>query len=178
MFTKDLSKAVNNTDEEAKSNALKDLYDKYVSVHDLEENLKDINETINRQTRQRKHLQHSVILLQRQVNQQQEITVKHYTSKSAENSALLNDLNRLQKENRILKKRLANAKSDVEMLESNLKRFRHTNNEQKIRQARLMKSPLGGQEQKQKVVGEWVKQKTRVGTSSVSVVDSRGRYWH
>lgn len=40
-----------------KMNALKELHCKYVAVHDLEVNIKDSNDTINENTRQRKHFQ-------------------------------------------------------------------------------------------------------------------------
>jgi predicted RNase H-like nuclease (RuvC/YqgF family) len=69
------------------------------------------------------------MLLQRQIQQQQEITVKHLTTKAAENSMLLNDLSRLQRENRLLRKKVQNTKSDVEMLESNLRRVRQATRE-------------------------------------------------
>lgn len=85
------------------------------------------------------------MLLQRQVHQQQEITSKHFTTKSAENISLLSELNRLQKENRTLKKHLENAKSDVEMLETNLKKVRQATQEQKKKQQRI--SVLGPTQQ-------------------------------
>ncbi|OHT12433.1 hypothetical protein TRFO_17699 [Tritrichomonas foetus] len=179
MFTLDLTEGVQKDDANNKTNVLKELHDKYVATHNLEENLKDANETIDEHTRQRKHLQQSVMLLQRQVHQQQEITSKHYTTKSAENSVLLSDLNRLQKENHMLRKKLDNAKSDQEMLETNLKRVKMTTQEKMLKiPQRNAKTALGPREQK-RVMGDWVKQKSRTGTASqVSVVDSRGKYLH
>ncbi|OHT03465.1 hypothetical protein TRFO_06721 [Tritrichomonas foetus] len=176
MFTADLNDGVSREDVTMKANTLKELHDKYVAVHNLEETLKDANETIDEHTRQRKHLQQSVMLLQRQVNQQQEITTKHFTTKSSENSSLLNDLNRLAKENRTLRKRLDNTKSDVEMLESNLKRVRQAAHEQQMKQARNIKATMGG---KQKVMDDWVKQKSRTGAQTqFNFFDSRGKYLH
>jgi WD40 repeat protein len=170
MFNVDLTEGVAREDPGAKAAVLKELHDKYVAAPDLEDTLKDANETIDEHTRQRKYLQQSVMLLQRQVHQQQEITAKHFTTKSAENSILLSDLNRLQKENRTLKKRLDNAKSDVEMLESNLRRVRQA----QLRQARSAQSALG-----QHAMVDWVKQKSQTGASqSVSVIDGRGKYLH
>jgi chromosome segregation ATPase len=177
MFTMDLTAGVARENLAAKAAVLKELHDKYVAAQDLEETLKDANETIDEHTRQRKHLQQSVMLLQRQVQQQQEITAKHFTTKSAENSTLLTDLNRLQKENRELKKRLDNAQGDVEMLQSNLRRVRQAQREQQLRQARQVRAePIVPPRH---VMGDWVKEKFHTGPgASVSVVDSRGKYLH
>jgi predicted RNase H-like nuclease (RuvC/YqgF family) len=118
------------------------------------------------------------MLLQRQTHQQQDITAKHFTTKSAENSLFLTDLNHLQKENRTLRKRLENAKSDVEMLESNLKRVRQAQREQQLKQARAARSALGPPEH-HNVIGDWVKEKSRTAALKAgSVVDSRGKYLH
>ena len=177
MFTMDLQEAVSRPDPTSRASSVKELHDKYVATQNLEETLKDANETIDERTRQRKHLQQSVMLLQRQAHQQQAITTKHFVSKAAENSALLGDLNRLQKENKILKKRLDNAYADIDMLETNLKKVRQATHDQKLRQARSVKSALTPQ--RPHVMGEWVKQKSRVGqASAVSVVDGRGRFVH
>jgi chromosome segregation ATPase len=176
MFTVDLTEGVKREDITSKANTIKELHDKYVAAQDLEETLKDANETIDEHTRQRKHLQQSVMLLQRQVHQQQEITSKHFTTKAAENSALLTELNRLQKENRTLKKRLENANSDVDMLESNLKRLKppEPGMAQGTRTAKSVLVPTH-----EHAMGEWVKQKTKTGApSTVSVVDGRGKYLH
>jgi predicted RNase H-like nuclease (RuvC/YqgF family) len=114
------------------------------------------------------------MLLQSQVHQHQEITAKHLTTKAAENSVLLNDLNRLQRENRLLRKKVENTRSDVEMLESNLRRVRQATRERQIQQARVARSQQAAPHQ---VVGDWVKEKSRTGVmSSVSVVDSRGKF--
>ena len=178
MYTADLIDGISQKDLTQKANKLKELHDKYVAVHNLEETLKDANETIDEHTRQRMHLQQSVMLLQRQVNQQKEITDKHFVTKSKENSSLLNDLNRLQKENRSLKKRLDNTRNDIEMLESNLKRVRLAAQEQKMKQTRLIKAMQGTKKQ-QKVVDDWVKQKSRTGAQSqFNFYDTRGNYLH
>jgi predicted RNase H-like nuclease (RuvC/YqgF family) len=171
-----LTEGVAREDITSRGNMLKELHDKYVAAHDLEETMKDANETIDEHTRQRKHLQQSVMLLQRQVHQQQELTSKHFTTKAAENSALLLELNRLQKENRTLKKRLENATGDVDMLESNLRRVRQATQEQRAVQARIVKSAMAGPQQH--VMGEWVKQKSKTGGVSISVEDARGKYLH
>ena len=177
MFTMDLQEAVARTDPSSQANSVKELHDKYVAAQNLEETLKDANEATDERTRQRKHLQQSVMLLQRQAHQQQEITTKHFVSKAAENSHLLGDLNRLQKENNILKKKLDNAHADIDMLETNLKKVRQASHDQKLRQARSVKSALAPQ--RPHMMGEWVKQKSRVGqASAVSVVDGRGRFVH
>ncbi|KAK8883114.1 hypothetical protein M9Y10_045762 [Tritrichomonas musculus] len=177
MFTVDLTEGVQKEDAGNKMKILKALHDKYVASHNLEETLKDANEAIDDNTRHRKHLQQSVMLLQRQIHQQQDITTKHFTGKSAENAVLLNDLNRLQKENRTLKKKVDNAKSDVEMLESNLKRFRQSNQDQKIKQDQRMAKTSYGPRVQKKIMGDWIQeQSTARATSRISVVDSRGKY--
>jgi chromosome segregation ATPase len=179
MFTVDLTEGVAREDITSRANTLKELHDRYVAAHDLEATMKDANETIDEHTRQRKHLQQSVMLLQRQVHQQQEIASKHFTTKSSENSALLTELNRLQKENRTLKKRLESTKTDVDMLESNLKRARQAALDQQIVQASKTPKSLLPPVHHQ-VMDDWVKEKTRSGEgrSSVSVVDGRGKYLH
>lgn len=168
MFTIDLTEGVSREDISMKADKLKELHDKYVATHNLEETLKDANETIDEHTRQRKHLQQSVMLLQRQVQQQKEITTKHYTTKSAENSMLLNDINRLQKENRILKKRLESTNVDVEMLKSSLNKARQTT-----------KSAMRPKVQQQNIMDNYMKEKT-TGKSShaYTILDSRGNIFH
>jgi WD40 repeat protein/predicted nucleic acid-binding Zn-ribbon protein len=174
MLTVDLTEGVARTDPVGKAGIIKELHDKYVAAQDLEDSLKNANETIHEHTRQRKHLQQSVMLLQSQVHQHQEITAKHLTTKAAENSVLLNDLNRLQRENRLLRKKVENTRSDVEMLESNLRRVRQATQERQIQQARVARWQ---QAVPHHVVGDWVKEKSRTGVmSSVSVVDSRGKF--
>jgi chromosome segregation ATPase len=174
MLTVDLTEGVARTDPVGKPGIIKELHDKYVAAQDLEGSLKNANETVDEHTRQRKHLQQSVMLLQRQAHQQQEITAKHLTTKVAENSTLLNDLNRLQRENRLLKRKVENTRSDVEMLESNLRRVRQATMERQMQQARVAKSLPGAPHH---AVGDWIKEKSRTGIpSSVAVVDSRGKY--
>lgn len=176
MFTTDLDEAVALEDVGARAAVLKELYDKFVATQDLEESLKDANETIDDHTRHRKHLQQSVMLLQRQVQQQQDITAKHFAAKSSENSLFLMDINKLQRENRILKLRLDNARSDAEMLETNLRRVRQTKREQQLKQTRA-RTALGHPQPS--VAGDWVKEKSRAGAiSATSVVDGRGKYLH
>ena len=176
MFMLDLKEGALKNDVTHKANILKQMHDKYVANHNVEETLKDANETINEQTRQRKHLQESVMLLQRQVHQQQDMSTRHYKTKSSENSVLLSELNRLKKENHMLHQKLENAKTDQEMLESNLKKVRAATQEQMMgKQKRMAKTAL----QPTRVMGDWVKQKTKTATTShVSVVDSRGKYLH
>ena len=170
MFTIDLTEGVAREDVAAKADKLKELHDKYVAAHNLEETLKDANETIDEHTRQRKHLQQSVMLLQRQVQQQKEITTKHYTSKSAENSVLLNDINRLQKENRTLKKRLESTNSDVEMLKSSL-----------IKARQSTKSAMRPRVTQQNIMDNYMKEKTKTTAQTshaFSILDSRGNIFH
>jgi chromosome segregation ATPase len=177
LFTADLTEGVTREDPSAKAGLLKELHDKYVAVQDLEESLKDANETIDEHTRHRKHLQQSVMLLQRQVHQQQEITSKHFATKAAEHSLFLADFNRLQKENRTLMKRFETAKSDAEMLESNFRRLKQGQREQQLRQARRLRTVTPTPERH--VMNDWVKEKSRTGVmSTLSVVDSRGKYLH
>ena len=179
MFTFDLRSGFGaGTDPAAKAAVLKQIHDKYVASQDVEDTLKDANETIDEQTRQRLHLQKSVALLQRQQHQQQEITTKYFVNKQVENSALLAELNRLQKENRTLKRRLDNTRSDVEMLETNLKRVRQANLEQKARQTRTVRSVMAPAPTH--LTGEWVRQKARAPgqESAFSYSDARGKYVH
>lgn len=179
MFTVDLREGFSpGADPSTKAAVLKQIHDKYVASRNIEDTLKDANETIDEHTRQRRHLQQSVALLQRQQHQQQEITTKHFVTKQVENSALLAELNRLQKENRTLKRRLDNTKSDVQMLESNLKRVRQATMEQKARQTRTVRSVLAPAQSH--VTGEWVRQKVRVPgqESGFTYSDARGKYVH
>lgn len=157
---------------------LKDLYDKYVVKQNLEQSLKDTTETIDANTRTRRHLQQSVMLLQRQSQQQQQISQKHWSAKSNENSTLLIDYNELMKENKQLRKRLDLINSDIEMMETNLKKAQQQSQEQSFKRKRMAQTALGIR--KKKIVGEWVSQKAQnTGAhSNVKVVDSRGRYLH
>jgi chromosome segregation ATPase len=141
MFTIDVTEGVGREDSASKAGCLRELYEKYVATPNLEKTLKNANETIEDHTRQRKHLQQSVMLLQRQLHQQQEITAKHFAAKSAQCSLLLSDFNRLQKENWMLRKRLDNAQSDAEMLESNLKKARQAPGQQQSHETRFTQSP-------------------------------------
>lgn len=179
MFTIDLTEGVQRDDIINRANIIKTLHDKYVAQHDLEDNLKDTNETLNEQTRHRKHLQQSVMLLQRQIHQQQDITSKQYNSKSAQNAYLLGDLNRLQRENRLLKKRLDKARTDMENLELNLKKFKQSTQEQLGKnEKRYAQTSLGPRPQK-KAMSDWIQKKTRTGmVSQVSVFDTRGKILH
>jgi len=176
IFNEDLKEGVSRSSFEEQLSVLKELHDKYVAVHNLEENIKDANDTINEHTRQRKHLQESVMLLQKSVKQQQKTAMKHLEGKSSENSQLLSDLNMLQKENRTLSKRLDLVRSDLDMVKTNLKRVKQATQEQRIKQQKLSQSSLGPQT---RVTGDWVKENARTGaTSGVSVIDSRGKYLH
>ena len=147
-------------------------------MHDLEENIKDANDTINENTRQRKHLQESVMLLQKSVNQQKATTMKHFEAKSAENSQLLSDLNMLQKENRSLTKRLDLVQADVDMLQANLKRVQQAAREQQLKRSRLTHSALAPSSNR--ATGDWVKtnQVAQGKINGVSVADGRGKYLH
>lgn len=176
IFTADLREGVSRSTIDERTSVLKELHDKYVAVHDLEENIKDANDTINENTRQRKHLQESVMLLQKSVNQQKTTTMKHFEAKSAENSQLLSDLNAIQKENRSLRKRLDLVLADVDMLQSNLKRVQATAREQSIKRQRLAHSAM---QQQSRVTSDWVKKNTSGKTmTGISVADGRGKYLH
>ena len=174
IFTIDLNEGVQRKNIQDRMSVLKELHDKYVAIHDLEENIKDANDTINENTRQRKHLQESVMLLQKSVNQQKATMMTHFGAKSVESSQLISDLNTLQKENRSLRQRLELVHSDVEMLKS---RLRAANREQQNKKARIAKSSIAGQ--RTGVMSDWIKSnQSSQGNNVVNVVDGRGKYLH
>ena len=176
IYTVDLQESVARPTPELQAGSIKMLHDKYVAAHNLEESLKDANDTINEHTRQRKHLQKSVMNLQKQQRQQRTMATTHFSKITSENSILLNELNRLLKENRDLTKRLNIVRGDVSMVESNLKRLRQNTNEQAKMRQRRTQSVL---HQGTKVMNDWVQEKNRqISGSRLSVVDTRGKYLH
>jgi hypothetical protein len=63
------------------------------------------------------------------------------------------------------------------MLQANLRRVRQAQKDQQLRQSRRVKSDLIVPQRH--IIGDWVKEKIGTTTaSSVSVVDSRGKYLH
>lgn len=172
IFTADLQEYADLASLNGRTNCVKELHEKYVVAQDLEENIKDADDTIDENTRQRKHLQENVMLLQRSVRQQRTTALKHYEAKSEENSQLLIDLNTLQKENKNLAKKLDLVEQDVDMLRSNLRRVRLAQKEQNRKRIRTTGSTIG---LTSRVTRDWVKKNQGYG---VAVVDGRGKYLH
>lgn len=169
VFSEELKEDIKSADCLA---YVKNLHEKYVLVTDIENNIKDENGAIKDQTRQRRQLQENVLLLQKSAKQQKSMMDKHFKTKSIENTQLILDLNELQKENRTLITKLELIKSDVDMVNANLKRIRQTRAEQIQKRLGTVRSSLGP---RPLVTSDWVK--NRVG-SSVTVVDGRGKYLH